>query len=115
MRVCDAAIQVLIDTDNPALMYGDEWLCHQVAARLGWRHDGPATSRRVLQALSKTPGRLIKGLVQMPSDSCARGQSVLHFELPKPEYDFMMGFLQQGIKPDWSAFGASCQQSNVVS
>lgn len=104
MRVCDAAIQVLIETDNPSLMYGDEGLCHQVAALLGWEHEGPATSRRVLQALSKTPGRLVKGLVRMPGDCCARGQSVLHFELPQPEYGFMMSFLDQGKKPDWSDF-----------
>ena len=36
MRASDAAIQVLIETDNPSVMYGDEWLCHQIAARLGW-------------------------------------------------------------------------------
>lgn len=26
MRACDAAIEVLIETDNPSVMYGDEWL-----------------------------------------------------------------------------------------
>jgi hypothetical protein len=93
MRACDAAIQVLIESNNPAVMYGDEWLCHQIAARLGWDHEGPRTSRRLLQALSRTPGRLVKGYCRMPSDCCARGQSVLHFELPKPEFDFMMSFL----------------------
>ena len=104
MRACDAAIQVLIETDNPSVMYGDEWLCHQIAERLGWEHAGPATSRRVLRALAKTPGRLVKGLVRMPGDCCARGQSTLHFELPEPEFGFMMGFLRQGMKPDWSTF-----------
>ena len=29
MRACDAAIQVLLESDNPAVMYGDAWLCHQ--------------------------------------------------------------------------------------
>ena len=62
MRACDAAIQVLLESDNPAVMYGDAWLCHQIAARLGWEHEGPATTRRVLRALSKTPGRLTKNL-----------------------------------------------------
>ncbi|POR07962.1 hypothetical protein BV908_18445 [Diaphorobacter sp. LR2014-1] len=104
MRACDAALQVLIETDNPSVMYGDEWLCHQIAARLGWEHAGPATTRRVLRALSKTPGRLVKGLIRMPGDCCARGQSALHFELPEPEHAFMMGFLRQGKKPDWSTF-----------
>lgn len=104
MRVCDVALQVLIETDNPSVMYGDEWLCHQIAGRLGWTHSGPETSRRVLRALSKTPGRLVKGHVRMPGDCCARGQSVLHFELPEPEHVFMMGFLHRGQKPDWTSF-----------
>lgn len=104
MRACDAAIQVLIETDNPSVMYGDEWLCHQIADRLGWEHAGPTTSRRVLRALSKTPGRLRKGLIRMPSDCCARGQSALHFELPEAEFDFMMASLRKGKAPDWSMF-----------
>jgi hypothetical protein len=105
MRAWEAAIQILIETDNPAVMYGDEWLCHQIATRLGWEHAGPETSRRVLRALSKTPGRLVKGLVRMPGDCCARGQSALHFELPKAECDFMLSYQRQGKKPDWTMFG----------
>lgn len=86
MRACDAALDVLLETDNPRVMYGDEWLLHQIASRLGWDAEGPRTSRRVLSALSRTPGRLVKGLVKMPGDCCARGQAVLTFELPEPEY-----------------------------
>lgn len=107
MRACDAAIVVLIETDNPSVMYGDEWLCHQIAGRLGWESAGPATTRRVLRALAKTPGRLEKCLIRMPSDCCARGQSALMFELPKPEHDFMMSYLRQGKTPDWSTFNKS--------
>ena len=107
MRACDAALQVLIETDNPSVMYGDEWLCHQIAERLGWKHEGPATTKRVLSALARTPGRLVKGLIRMPGDCCARGQSALHFELPQPEYDFMMSFLSKGMKPDWSIFNTN--------
>lgn len=81
VRVCDVAVEVLMAHNQPSLMYGDEWLCHQVAKRLGWDHDGPRTTRRVLAALARTPGRLKKSLVPMPSDCCARGQSVLCFEL----------------------------------
>jgi hypothetical protein len=33
--------------------------------------------------LSRTPGKLTKGYVQMPSDCCARGQTVLHFAMPE--------------------------------
>ena len=82
MRLCDATIEILEETDNPSVMYGDEWLLHQIAKRVGIPSEGPRTSRRVLSALSKTPGKLIKSYVQMPGDCCARGQSVLCFELP---------------------------------
>lgn len=83
LRACDAALEVLKEHEQPGVMYGDEWLCHQIAARLGWKSEGPSTSRRVLAALSRTPGKLIKSYVGMPSDCCARGQDVLHFEVPK--------------------------------
>lgn len=86
MRACDAVIEVLQETENTSLMYGDEYLCHAVAERLGWKHEGPYTSRRLLKVLSKTPGRLIKNYCKMPSDCCARGQSVLCFDLPEPEH-----------------------------
>jgi hypothetical protein len=82
MRACDAALEILKEHQSPGVMYGDEWLCHQIAERLGWEHEGPYTTRRVLAALSRTPGRLVKSRVVMPGDCCARGQSVLHFELP---------------------------------
>lgn len=95
MRVYEAAIRVLIETKNPGVMYGDEWLCHQIAAKLQWPHEGPYTSKRVLAALARTPGRLVKGLVQTPSDCCARGQAVLHFGLPEPEYSQVMNELKQ--------------------
>jgi hypothetical protein len=82
MKAWEATVEVLLETQNPSIMYGDEWLCHQVAERLKWQHEGPKTSRRLLSTLSKTPGCLIKGYCKMPSDCCAKGQSVLHFELP---------------------------------
>lgn len=81
LRACDAAVEVLREHGEPTIMYGDEWLAHQVAERLGWGHEGPRTTRRVLAALSKTPGPLVKSLVQMPSDCCAKGQAVLCFAL----------------------------------
>jgi hypothetical protein len=83
LRACDAAVAVLQEHKQPGIMYGDEWLCHQVAKKMGWESEGPMTSRRVLAALAKTPGLLIKTTLPMPSDCCARGQSVLHFELPE--------------------------------
>lgn len=81
MRACDAAVEVLRELGEPGVMYGDEGLCHAIAERLGWEHEGPRTSRRLLAALARTPGRLHKSLVRMPSDCCARGQAVLAFSL----------------------------------
>ena len=82
LRACDAAFEVLRETGEPGVMYGDEWLCHQIAKRLGWKPDGPWTTRRALAALARTPGVLIASKIRMPSDCCARGQWVRHFELP---------------------------------
>lgn len=61
MKVWEAAIEVLRETNNPAVMWGDEGLLHLIAERLGWKHDGWKTSDRVLGALSKTPGKLGAG------------------------------------------------------
>jgi hypothetical protein len=60
MKVWEAAIIVLRRTDNPAVMSGDNGLCHRIADELGWEHDGPATPLRVLAALHQTPGDLVK-------------------------------------------------------
>ena len=68
---------------EPGVMYGDEGLCHAIARRLGWEHEGPRTTRRLLAALARTPGPLHKSLVRMPSDCCARGQAVLSFSLDR--------------------------------
>jgi len=60
MRVCDAAVEVLRETDNPAVMFGDEGLLHLIAERLGWPHECTKTSDRVMAALARTPGELVK-------------------------------------------------------
>lgn len=83
MRACDAAEAILREHNEPTIMYGDEWLAHQVAKKLGWKPDGPWTTRRVLAALARTPGPLVKSLVRMPGDCCARGQAALCFSLPQ--------------------------------
>jgi hypothetical protein len=41
-------------------MFGDEGLCHLIAAKLGWKHEAWKTSERVLAALARTPGELVK-------------------------------------------------------
>jgi hypothetical protein len=77
MRVCIAAKQVLIETGNPAVMFGDEGLCHLIAEKLGWQHDGPRTSDRVLSALARTPGPLVK-----KKTKAGNGRWVNIFRLP---------------------------------
>lgn len=61
MRTCDATIEVLRETDNPAVMWGDEGLLHMIAERAGLRCQGRAweTSDAVLNNLSRRPGLLV--------------------------------------------------------
>lgn len=63
MRTCDAAALVLRETDNPAVMWGDEGLLHMIANRAGLRtcHRAWKTSDAVLRNLSGQPGALIAG------------------------------------------------------
>lgn len=58
-RVCDAAVEILRETDNPAVMCGDTVLLHQIAARAGVWPNAWVTERRVLDALSRQPGILV--------------------------------------------------------
>lgn len=61
MRTCDAAVEVLRETDNPAVMWGDEGLLHLIAERAGLRSRGRGwqTSEAVLNNLSRRPGVLV--------------------------------------------------------
>lgn len=76
MRACDAAVEVLRETDNTFVMWGDEHLLHEIAERLGWEHQAWRTSARVLRVLSRTPGPLEKRKI------LADGHWVLMFRLP---------------------------------
>lgn len=58
MRVCDATVEILNETDNDAVMWGNYTLLHMIAGRLGWEPQAWRTEKRVLDALSKTPGIL---------------------------------------------------------
>lgn len=78
MKAWEAAITVLRRTDNPAVMFGDSGLLHLIAEELGWKHDCWHTESRVLRALSKTPGDLVKR-----HTSCGRFTKVLIFLLPE--------------------------------
>lgn len=60
-RIADAAFDVLKETGNKAVMWGDVGLLHKIAARAGIRSQGPKTERHILNSLSKQPGKLIPG------------------------------------------------------
>lgn len=92
-RVCDAAVEVLRETGNPAVMWGDEGLLHLIADRLGWEHHAWHTSDRVLAALAKTPGPLRKLKTLTGSGRC-----VLIFRLPE-EIVFRPGYEPHELLP----------------
>ena len=77
-RVCDAAVEVLRDTGNPAVMWGDNGLVDLIADRAGVRRDGPPTMARVLGALSATPGVLVPRMTRL-----GNGRLVRIFRLPE--------------------------------
>ena len=80
-RVCDAAVAVLREREQPGVMYGDEALCHAIADILGWEHEGSRTSRRVLAALARTPGVLAKRAYWLPPGKLGGGRWVRYFAL----------------------------------
>jgi hypothetical protein len=67
VRVCDAALLVLRETDNPAVMWGDCGLLDMIARRAGLKWKTGVTwaiadmHTRVLNALSNQPGKLVPG------------------------------------------------------
>ena len=83
MRTCDAAVLVLRETDNPAVMWGDEGLLHLIAQRAGLRVSGLAwrTSLAVLNNLAKCPGDLVAK--QTRAHSGGRERWVRIFYLPE--------------------------------
>lgn len=88
MKTHEAAALVLRETDNPAVMWGDEGLCHLIADRAGirMRAQGPWTSSAVLKNLAQSPGELVPGLTY--SGPSARGRSVRIFWLPEHAPEF---------------------------
>lgn len=62
-RICDAAVEVLRETDNPHVQSRDAHLLHTIAERANpnYKADAWDTEKRVLNALSRQPGILIPG------------------------------------------------------
>lgn len=83
MRTCDAAVVVLRETENPAVMWGDEGLLHLIADRAGiaMRSRSWRTSRAVLTNLARCPGELVPKLTM--SHSGGRERLVRIFFLPE--------------------------------
>jgi len=69
-RICDAAAEVLRETKNEAVMWSDDGLLADIAARAGVSHDPQKRffdcQEKVLSALSKTPGSLIPSKTRHP-------------------------------------------------
>lgn len=78
MRIFEATIEVLRETDNPAVMFGDAGLLHAICERAGRPHEGPRTEKKMLDALSRNCGPLLKGLTKLPT-----GRWVRIFRLPE--------------------------------
>ncbi len=80
MKIWEAAIAVLQETDNPAVMWGDVGLLHSIAERAGLQIPVTTklfvTEQRVLNALTRTPGRL-----QATYTTTGRGRRVRIFRL----------------------------------
>lgn len=63
-RVCDAAVWWLRKTNNPAVGWGDSYLLHEIAKLMGWAPNSWRTEKRVLNALTKTPGDMVPAFVR---------------------------------------------------
>ena len=85
-RICDITVEVLRETDNPAVMWGDCGLLDLIAERAPGRNKDELTwegHRRILNALSRQPGILIKKrtMCWVGNRECA----VRIFRLPEDE------------------------------
>lgn len=61
-RVCDAAVEVLRETKNDAVMTTDTYLCHAIAKRAAMQTNGihPLTiCKRVIDNIARQPGILV--------------------------------------------------------
>ncbi len=88
-QICwQAAIKILRETDNPAVMWGDEGLLHMIAEELGWEHKAWETSDRVMKALNRSPGKLHKRKTQLGGRRGPNGRIVSIFILPECISDY---------------------------
>lgn len=86
MKMHEAAVLVLKDTKNDAVMAGDGTLLHQIAIKAGRMKEGEPywlVEKRVLDALSHDPGKLLPGKTIE-----AHGRKVRIFRMPVLGDDF---------------------------
>lgn len=83
MRTCDAAVAVLRETKNGAVMWGDEGLLHLIAEKAGLKAKGRAwkTSDAVLANLSRCHDGLVAG--HTTARPRGHGRAVRIFWLPE--------------------------------
>lgn len=63
ISAAQVAADYLRETGNPSVMMGDSWLLHAIATKLGYKHDGPKTQKKVMDAIDRTNnGELFKFL-----------------------------------------------------
>lgn len=78
MKISEAAEAILLETGNDAIMFGDVVLLHQVAHKMGWNSNGSATERRVLDAMTRSPGKFLARYTRI-----GNGRLVRIFRLPE--------------------------------
>ena len=67
------SVEVLRETGNPAVGWGDSGLLHMIAKRLGMPEDGPATERKVLDRIERShSGLLVKRYKSYPERGLSR-------------------------------------------
>lgn len=74
MKVWEAAIQILAETKNDAVMWGDTVLLHLIAERANMKSKNQAwkTEQAVLNALTRNPGPLIPWFTRLMNGRMVR-------------------------------------------
>lgn len=79
----EAAAQILRETGNQAIGWGDAWLLHEVARRIGVVSEGPKPEKAILDRIERTyKGALLKRYATYPSRGLSR---VRQYALPGGE------------------------------
>ena len=73
INAAEVAASVLREHELPAVGWGDSWLLHEIATRLGVPHEGPRTEMRVLNRIDRSNhGTFLKQIVAFPEPGLGR-------------------------------------------